>query len=107
MNFNLVVLIFINILFQSQFSIVGNYSEFSYEGASTICDHSRKDKDYWDIFQKNLNQILMSLVQTLQIFIFIPSVIGIVVVINYSGKLLSKYFNNMKLLLFSSDENIA
>ena len=110
MTFNLVVLIFVNILFQNQNTILNTYDPtFSPANpavtpVATICIHSI-GMDYWQVFKNNISQGWLTVIQSIQMFIFIPSLFGTVMVLNYSGKLIGKYYNNMKLLLTSYEDN--
>ena len=105
MVFNLIVLILTNILLQNNYKLLGHYDSSSYDtNPPTICIHDDTN-DYWQLFQKKIDKNLIIIIQSLQIFIFIPSLLGVIIVMNYSGKLISKYFNNMKLLLSTPDEN--
>jgi hypothetical protein len=108
---NLLVYIFINILFENNKAILGNYDPTispinpTRVPVATICVHDTIEKDYSSIFMDSLNQSLLTVIQSFQLYIFVPSIIGTLIVINYSGKLVSKFYFNMKLLLTSYDEN--
>jgi hypothetical protein len=112
MIFNLIVLICINIVYQNQQVLLGFYeaggktpSNPNNGPPATICVHDAVEKDYWETFKNNFNQEWLIIIQSMQIFIFIPSLFGTIMVLNYSGKLITKYYNNMKLLLSSYDES--
>ena len=108
MLLNLTMLIVVNIVFQNQYSLLGNYiadntiKNNNVVPAAVMCQH---DTDYWKIFKNHTNPSFLLVIQSVQLFIFIPCLIGTFMVINFSGKLILKFYNNMKLMLASYDDN--
>lgn len=108
---NLIMFIFIDILFQNQKAILGNYDPSlspanpTREPKAKICEHDTIEKDYFFIFLNVLNDNLQIVIQSIQLYIFIPCVIGTIIVLNYSSQIVSKFYFYMKLLLTTYDEN--
>ena len=109
MLLNLSTLILVNVVFQNQQILLGNDqttspSNFGVVPDAIMCLHN-KINDYWLKFKSSQDNFFITIIQSIQLFIFIPCLIGTFMVMSYSGKLINKYYNNMKLLLTSYDDN--
>jgi len=100
MAINFLAVIMVNVVFMNQYALVFNTRGITDPEYPPFCNHDSIDKDFKQVF-KNLYNGVENLVESIQFFIFIPTIVTICVILVRSKSYMIKLEADVKLLLIT------